>query len=190
MPKQNNQHLFFVAILIPEPLKEEIQELRLLVKKKYESRQALKSPPHITLLAPFKSEPEQEKKMEEILADLSSRFNTFNAELQDISSFSTRVIYIKVTENPYLTEMQKTIEKEARNHQAVFHYDYDERPFRPHLTLAFRDLTKENFYKAWDELGGMKIRAEFNVRDFSLLKHDGKQWQEHKSFKLQTKKSL
>ena len=44
---------YFIAIIPPSPILEEVQEIKNYFKDKYESRAALNSPPHITLHMPF-----------------------------------------------------------------------------------------------------------------------------------------
>lgn len=66
----------------------------------------------------------------------------------------------------------------------LFNADYKELAFHPHLTLAFRDLKKPEFYKAWEEFKDRKFNAGFVVNSISLLKHDGMQWQLFKELGL------
>lgn len=48
--------------------------------------------------------------------------------------------------------------------------------FKPHLTVAYRDLQTDKFREAWEEYQVKKYTATFKVNDFHLLLHNGKQW--------------
>ena len=48
--------------------------------------------------------------------------------------------------------------------------------FKPHVTIAYRDLMPEMFSKAWGEYKLKSFNAEFEVDAFYLLQHDTKKW--------------
>ena len=48
-----DQKLYFIALVPPEPIFTEVEELRTYFSHHFESSAALKSPPHITLHMPF-----------------------------------------------------------------------------------------------------------------------------------------
>jgi 2'-5' RNA ligase len=50
------------------------------------------------------------------------------------------------------------------------------RPFVPHLTVAFRDLTKQNFRIAWPEFVQRQFDCEYIATHLTLLLHDGNYW--------------
>jgi 2'-5' RNA ligase len=50
------------------------------------------------------------------------------------------------------------------------------RGFHPHITIAFRDLKKPTFYKAWEEYKSKTFSADFICNSFSLLKHQKDEW--------------
>ena len=52
--------LYFIALIPPEPLKDQIQDIKLEVTEKFNSSHSLNAPPHITLLSPFRMDEEQE----------------------------------------------------------------------------------------------------------------------------------
>jgi 2'-5' RNA ligase len=68
----------------------------------------------------------------------------------------------------------------------LFNAQYKDQPFHPHLTLAFRDLKKPAFYKAWQEFKEKKCEATFSVTEIVLLKHNGKIWNVYNNFILTT----
>jgi len=96
--------------------------------------------------------------------------------LQNFKSFPPRVIYIDVLPNPQLTELQQALRKEVKKDLKLFNANYKDRPFVPHVTVAFRDLRKSAYYSAWETFGSKEFHYQFLATELSLLKHDGKVW--------------
>ena len=53
---------------------------------------------------------------------------------------------------------------------------YNPGKFTPHMTVAFRDLTPENFYLAKTAYDKKKISFSFLVQSICLLRHNGQHW--------------
>ena len=62
--------------------------------------------------------------------------------------------------------------------------DYKDRPFHPHMTLAFRDLKKKDFARLWASLDGRPVNHTWQADRFWLLKHNGKFWEMYRSFEF------
>ena len=58
------------------------------------------------------------------------------------------------------------------------------RPFAPHMTVAFRDLTKKNFKLAWQQFKTQELYFQFTATELTLLRHNKKRWQIHSQFPL------
>lgn len=187
MTAQQND-LYFVALVPPSPVYEEAQEYRLYFKENYNSKHALKSPPHITLLSPFRLEKEKYSELESLLKKLSQSVTPFTVRLRDFSTFPPGVIYIDVEPDEELMNLQQKLEQTARENSDLFNYNYHRRDYHPHLTLAFKDLSKENFHKAWQEFKDQEYRARFLSESLTLLKHDGRRWQIENEFNFITEK--
>lgn len=56
------------------------------------------------------------------------------------------------------------------------------RPFAPHMTVAFKDLTKQNFKTAWAEFEQRQLHFEFTATQLTLLLHHGKRWNVKSAF--------
>jgi hypothetical protein len=50
--------------------------------------------------------------------------------------------------------------------------------------LAFKDLSKANFHKAWKEYEDRKFDEYFLAEKIFLLKHDGERWNVVEEFSL------
>ena len=169
--------LYFAAVIPPDPLKSRVQALKQEFYEKYHFSHALKSPPHITLLPPFIWPETKEYEINRFLMDLSARQSPFDISLNGFGAFKPRVIYLKIIENEWLAELYHTF-------AGAFYPKFGlpappDRPYHPHMTLAFRDVTPGMFYTAWDEWKNKGFEGSFTVNSICLLKHIRKRWEEH-----------
>ena len=100
--------------------------------------------------------------------------------------FPPRVIFINVAESDFLDQLQGKLYRFFKRELDIFNANYQDRPFHPHLTLAFRDLKKSQFHVAWQEFSKKEYKAEFMADKISLLKHNGKSWDVLKDFLLES----
>jgi 2'-5' RNA ligase len=178
-----NQELYFIALMPPEPLREQIQHLKLEVAEKFKSSHSLNAPPHITLISPFRVSNEQLSGLHSILEVYAQGHQPFQVQLKDFATFPPRVIFVDVKISETLQQFQQKLENMIRADDA-FGYNYKERPFHPHVTLAFKDLSKENFYKAWDEFKDRDMEETFMADHVYLLKHNGEIWEVFSEYSL------
>ena len=171
------ENLYFIAILPPEPERSEILKIKQYFADEYNSKAALKSPPHITLHMPFKLPHKREAELLESLTSLCQRFENFEVELSGFGAFVPRVIFIDVKTSPSLLNLQSSLMKHMKVNFWKFNANYKDEPFKPHLTVAFRDLKKEVFYRAWREFENRSYEYSFPVGKISLLKHNGEFWE-------------
>lgn len=179
--------LYFIAILPPSDIANEVQSVKKEFVDKYNSKEAYGKPPHFTLQPPFRV-PE---KFEEIIIPELTYFaktqSSFTVRLSGFNHFRDDVIYIDV-ENP--AEM-----KSLHNDLTIYlqqQLDFSDEMIRhknltPHMTVAYRDLSAENFQKAWKEFCSRSFDYSFHVNSIFLLKHNGKQWQRHHEFNFSDK---
>ncbi|MFN1834865.1 2'-5' RNA ligase family protein [Balneola sp. MJW-20] len=168
--------LYFIALIPPEPVYSAIHELKLKVSDHYGSRQALKSPPHITLISPFRSEESREKEILNLIRYHEPEV-PIHVTLSGFDHFPGKVLFIHVNENKDLNELQANLEQKVRYHEELFSYNYDPRPWHPHITLGFKDWNREQFRKAQEEYQNRLFEAHFDARELYLLKHNGKNWE-------------
>lgn len=183
MPRNEGvQSNFFIAIVPPPPVYEEAEKLKFYFRDQYHSKASLNSPPHITLHMPFRWKDKKEEDLISALENFASRCSPFVLKLKNFSCFSPKVIFIDIDTNNQLNELQTELRKFCKRELNIFNADYREQPFYPHLTLAFRDLKKPAFHKAWDEFKDRNFNADFSVEQITLLKHTGKVWKVYKDF--------
>ena len=170
--------LYFIAIVPPEPIKSSILNLKQHCLEQYKSKAALKSPAHITLHMPFRWNPLKEEQLKTTLQRISSATPTFDIELKNFGAFEPRVIYVDVLMSESLTGLKHEIMSASKLTWKLFDH-IQERPFHPHMTIAFRDLKKPEFAKAWAEFVNRDFTQLFKAHEITLLKHNGTFWEEH-----------
>ena len=176
--------IYFIAIIPPSPIYEEALGFKNYFKDQYKSKASLNSPPHITLHMPFEWKQEKEEELIHTLQDFSPTLKSFSLKLSGFGSFPPRVVFIDVTRNEALETMHKKLHQCCKKELNVFNANYKDKGFHPHLTLAFRDLKKPLYVKAWEEFEHKQFSNEFTVDKFALLKHNGKVWEIFKEFPL------
>lgn len=125
---------------------------------------------------PFQWKEEKEKMLVEKLSGFTTRFHSFEIKLLNFNCFPPRVIYIDVVKNDELEKLQNELQRFCKKELNLFNANYKEFAFHPHLTLAFRDLKKQQFLTAWEEFKEKKFEKTCRVEAISLLKHDSEKW--------------
>jgi len=175
--REEKLKLYFIALVPPEPIYNEAMLLKNHFKEHYNSKASLNSPPHITLHMPFKWKAEKENDLIHSLAKFSSVIQPFTLQFHNFNGFPPRVIFMDVVKTEMLENLYKNLHRFCKREFNLFNAAYKDMAFHPHLTLAFRDLKKPLFIKAWEEFQSKNYSAEFMVDRISLLKHTGKIWQ-------------
>lgn len=174
--------LYFIALLPPEELREQIKELKLDMAARFSARHALKLPAHITLQPPFKWKPEQEEILTGALNELCLEQPKFPVVLDGFGSFPPRVIFINIKNKEPVVELYERLQKKMST--LTTEAGSRRSGFQAHITLATRDLEKVVFPAAREYLSQQSFIASFEARSISLLKHNGKRWVVNKDFKF------
>jgi len=174
--------LYFIALILPSPFLGDAQSLKERFRDEYDCKASLNSPPHITLHMPFQWKEKKEEKLLDALGTFSSGKNPFIISFNNFSCFAPKVIYIDITSSESLTSLQKELYRFCKTELNLFNAQYRDLPFHPHVTLAFRDLKKDQFIRAWAEFQEKKFSGDFPIDKITLLKHDGKLWQPFHDF--------
>ncbi len=180
------QNLYFIAVIPPQDICDEITRFKEDFKSRFKSKAALRVVPHITLKAPFKVPAVYHEQIIKWFKQLPVTILSFQQDLDGFDVFDNKrspVVYIKpVLNNPLLSLQQKIIE----NFRRVFAGEImrTELDFKPHMTVAYRDLQPHLFIEAWKEYKEKEYTAAFEVDDFHLLQHDGRMWNTISTYSL------
>jgi len=137
--------------------------------------------PHITLKPPFRETSENVEALSSDLNTLSEYLVPFDVSIDGYGHFRNEVIFLNITENKVIADIA----------QAVNNLDKNAKPlkpnqFKPHITIAHRDLNDTEFNIAWDALKNKKYKAAFKCESLSVLWHRKGSWEIYKSFEFGT----
>lgn len=178
--------LYFVALLPPQDIQDYANQIKQYFADNYASSHAQKSPPHITLQPPFEWVDHDVSCLEAAVWQFACRQQVFSVTLNGFAAFPPRVIYIDVVRNQELLTLQANLMAHMEASVGIVDQVGKQRPFAPHMTVAFRDLTKQNFQAAWPEFAHRQLYFEFTANKLTLLKHDGRRWNIQSEFNLLT----
>lgn len=175
---------FFIALVPPLDIEQQITEIKLYFAEHYNSSRALQSPPHITLQPPFEWPEADVPKLEESLNTFAAKRLSIPVTLSGFAAFAPRVIYADVVKSAQLLEIQKDLMSYIEENLGIVDRLSQTRPFVPHMTVAFSDLTEENFQAAWLEFKDRSLHFQFTASTLTLLLHNGSRWNISKHFPL------
>jgi 2'-5' RNA ligase len=175
---------FFVALLPPQSVQEAITAIKQEIERRFGSRAALRSPPHITLQPPFTWSPDRLDELQHHLHGFARLQRPITVVLEGFSAFPPRVIYVNVHQTAAVMAIQPALVTHLETHCGLregYREPTSNRrapwPFTPHVTVGFRDLTPAAFHQAWAEFEHRPFSADFEVPTLTLLRHDGQVWQ-------------
>ena len=172
----SSKQRFFIALVPPPDIQQHITLIQLYFAEHYNSRGALNSPPHITLQPPFECLAEDVPKLDESLKEFAANRFRIPITLSGFAAFAPRVIYVDVVKSAELLDIQRDLTSFVGENLGIVDRVSQPRPFVPHITVGFRDLTEQNFEAAWLEFKARSIYFEFTALALILLIHDGSQW--------------
>ncbi|MEL6381146.1 MAG: 2'-5' RNA ligase family protein [Cyanobacteria bacterium J06626_18] len=175
---------FFIALLPPKDVQTYATELKTYFRDRYHSKAALRSPPHITLQAPFTWPKQDYERLQAALSSFVPHRASIPLTLSGFGAFPPRVIYLAVDHTPELMTLQQDLSHHLAATLDIVDPRSRTRPFRPHLTVAFHDLKPAAFHQAWPEFEQRAVQFTFSVTEFTLLIHTGKEWQAHTNFPM------
>jgi 2'-5' RNA ligase len=176
--KQN----YFIALLPPEPIKTEVTRIKEYCRDRYQTKAALRSPPHITFHPPFSWESNRLDQLKQSLTQFASAQPQVTVDLDGFATFPHQVIFIEVERSPELLALHTKLAQHLQENLGLVDPKAKTRPFKPHMTIAFRDLGKAEFKSAWAEFQTRSLSYDFLADTLTLLVHDGRQWQIEQSF--------
>jgi 2'-5' RNA ligase len=167
--------LYLIAVLPPAHLSEQIDDIRKECAERYDVKAALKPPVHITLFRPFFLDTERENWLIKLLLPATGQ-PPFHQEIENFDSFNMHVVFLCAIKNASITALQRCISSVINRNKIDPKEVKGNTLFRPHITIAYRDIPPEVFPVMWEEYKNRKFKRNFMVESFSLLKHDGKRW--------------
>ena len=177
----------WVGVVLPKKIFNEVLKIQKEIAKKYKTYYSLGSNlgPHFTITHQENVNERNLKKIEKIVEEISEKTRPFKINIKGIRRFyKNRVIYAKVIKSKELNGLHKKLSYRLVKFGKIRLL----RLFTPHITLAYKDITKENYRAAFKEFKNKEISYEFELNKI----HIGKARPEgrikvFKSFKLKFK---
>ena len=176
----SDHNLYFVAIVPGEPVLSEVRAFKEEISEKFASSHALRSPAHITLFPPFKATIQELEELEIFLDSVARETTSFVLGLNGFAAFPPRVIFVQPESSSELELLYERLSYPL--HRMVESRFRPDRTFHPHMTIAFRDLSRDMFKPAWSDFKERSFKRRFAVRQFELLKHTGTLWRRHRTY--------
>ena len=173
--------LYYIAIIIPEPLQTEITAFKNDIHQRFGAKSALKSPAHITLFPPFNRHNEEENILKTTLDGFVLQNQTakrpLSISLKNFGFFRKSTVFIPPEDNENLSILRGSL-LAYLSMQIGLSDDKDAaRPFHPHVTIVNRDISETDFETIWAEYSSKIFEKAFIATAISLLRHNGKRWE-------------
>ena len=175
---ESRSNLYFIALIPQKEVADAVTEFKKDFASRFKSTKALRLMPHLTLKAPFHLAQSDHEFFLQWFDKLRINSPQFEIELKNFGSFPKTdgpVVFIRPVINKPLLSLQTEI---ISNFKISFPnlVDRFDLNFEPHMTIAYRDLSFENYVEAWKEYQAKEFKALFEVKRFYLLQHDTRQW--------------
>ncbi|HRN47326.1 MAG TPA: 2'-5' RNA ligase family protein [Niabella sp.] len=174
------EHIYFIAIIPPQDICDEINVFKNDFKNRFHSQAALKIVPHITLKPPFKLTISKHEELCKWFKELDFSMKPFLQVLDGFGSFETSrrpVVFVKPVMNNSLSQLQQELLHHFTNRFSWIEVRESDRKFKPHITIGYRDLDHRAYIQAWQEYKEKHYNSSFEVNEICLLQHkDGRWW--------------
>ncbi len=178
------QQRLFLALLPPADLQEQVTAIKQQFAEQFASRAALRSPPHITLVPPFEWPTAELAALTGSLEAFAKQQAPLPIDLRGFGAFPPRVIFIHVEPSLELQQLQAQAHRHMKLLLKQEEATAPARPFVPHMTVAFRDLSPAHFRTAWPQFQTRSFQSSFTASALTLLLHDRKRWQVFAQFSM------
>lgn len=160
--------MYFIAIYPPQEIIDEVKVFKEDLALHFNNSKALKNDAHITLFPPFERELSLENDIHTAFNKTNTDVSPFEIKLNGFGSFpnpKNPVIFVEPEENEKLIKLYVKVTDQ---------FTFNKRSFHPHVTVGYRDLSWENYLKAWEIYKDKEFKTKFIVDKITLLRHDGK----------------
>lgn len=169
--------LYFIAIVLPEAAENAVLQWKIKMELLYGCKAQFKSPAHITLMPPFSLNNANEVELIDAMKAINAKMSPVELHLNGFGFFGEHVVYIQVDKNEQLFQLNTKVGTVMKERLGISKPGFFDHPFRPHVTIAHRDLQVNDFHKARKWLENVNFHSNFVVNKVSLLRHNGKFWE-------------
>ncbi len=172
---------YFIAILLHDEPKWQIDALRDELAARFSVKEALKIPPHITLYPPF--ETEDVTALIPKLKEIAEKTKIFSANVTRFHHFDDRVWFVDVEQGAELHALKKRIDGVVDTTVPRSASPRNQRPVHFHITLATKDVGPKAFQalKAFFDAEPLPF-STLPIDNITLLVHQNHAWQAERVF--------
>lgn len=171
---RDTRTLYFWAIVAEGHAQTELTRLKQLASNQFGCHHALRSPAHITLIPPIRLTAAKCDELTPAIRQVAERIQPFQVRLKGINGFAPRVVYVDVQPCNQLDQLQERLLAAFDLHDLIKNDSLN--PFRPHVTLAFRDLHEDQYDVVLEFFRGMEICFDWSVFRLSRLHYHMDGW--------------
>lgn len=139
--------------------------------------------PHVTIKSPFETDEIEDHVL--YLENLSRNMKPFEMELEGFGSFSDKVIYLALKQNPKLTVLHQKILSEVKRRFDLEPHDFEGENIRFHMSVAAFE-NPESFHIAQLYLKKYNPKFKFKVGTLGLFYYlgNGNGWIVNRKFSI------
>ncbi len=164
----------FIGAVLPDVLVEKITAFRRYTHDRYGCRSGHSTPPHITLVPPFVIEDGYSTDdLARAIMALDAR--PFNCTVDGFGSFDERTVFAHVKTSREWTDLKDRVSGAVKDLGSI---RMDRRPFRPHITIANRDIPPGKTMQILEYLSAFDISTTFSVDTIAVFERRDHRWAE------------
>lgn len=172
-----NSPRWFIALLPPPAIAAAVDALARESCRYWDNDRALRSPPHVTLIPPFRRSRDAIAPVKTGLQRLAETYPPFEMTWGGWDCFAPRVVYLAVPPTEPLRHLRQRLVDGLRDDFAIDHPRDRNRPFCPHVTLAYTGQGSRDFETLWHAMPKEPFTATFTIHSLTLLRDDGHGWE-------------
>jgi len=167
---------FFVALIPPDPWFSFFENIKKELEQRFGLRAAQRSPAHITIHRPFVWKIEKKEFL--IKSFLRFSFQSFTCRMNGYDVFEkNRVLYARPESNEELHLLYRQFADFAALQWNITTEKKHNRPFHPHITLAFRDVKPDVFNQLKEIFSRRELLADIPFSSLYLLEWKSGKWE-------------
>lgn len=169
--------LYLTALLPPPDLAAREHVIKQAIAEQYDTHVAITKPAHITLVPPYRATEAQLKQLVSLHENTAKQLEPFDLILDGFGCFEgNRTVFINVQPSELLQQLYGLLKAGFIDLGQVKEKHFHAGPLKPHLTVAYRDLTPETFEAIWQEYQHEPFSAVFPVNSIWIMKYVDRVW--------------
>lgn len=185
--KQNNipQQTHFIGVLLPEDITLTLEDCRRYMREAYGCKSGHGTPVHVTLVPPFRLQEEYSTAdlVRAIEKNVLPKGLGFTAHIDNFDAFGDRTLFANVIANDSWTRLRDETVKAVLN-ACPGCTKKDQRPFKPHATVANRDIPAGVMTAALQVMNEMQLVEDFPTDNITIFERKGSRWEESVTLEL------